>query len=279
MFEGVGRALVLDGDVGDLPRRPVEELAVVGNDHFVVHRGDDGIGGSRNRVADGVELLHESRPRLLVCAGGTAHAGVVGIRDSARLRDDHTFGAVVGGCDPDELMDILGAAEKAHVVAGHHAALAVAHQIHLLGAGGGTHLVHERRELLRRIGDRRGGIHAVGLAVVEGEDAVPGALEVRREGGPVLVHALKGSRHQDDRIRMLGAWFAGPVIGTRRGKLNSSRMGGSHGQGAGQDGSGSGGQDFGEQRHGNLFVRVSAGCGPAVIPVLRVSQGCPDTQQ
>lgn len=61
---------------------------------------------------------------LLVGAGGTAQAGVVRIRNKAWRRDNHTFRAMVGGCNAKELIDMLGSAEK------------VACRIHLLGASG-----------------------------------------------------------------------------------------------------------------------------------------------
>src|SRR6478735_10897109 len=59
VFNDVRRALVLDGDIGDLPGGAAEVLAVVRDDHLVMGGGNDRVGGAGDSIADGVELLHE----------------------------------------------------------------------------------------------------------------------------------------------------------------------------------------------------------------------------
>lgn len=59
---------------------------------------------------------------------------------------------VVGG-DTDEGVHLGGSAEELEVVAGHHAALRVAHHVDLGGAGRGEHFVYEDLELCGRLVD------------------------------------------------------------------------------------------------------------------------------
>jgi hypothetical protein len=92
--------------------------------------------------------------------------------------------------------------------------LGVADEVDLRRAGPGQYLVHERRDgvgtrdhVIRTVEARDAGR----VAVVEGEYAVAGRLQDRREPVPVVEHVLQRAVHKDDRERMRRAGPAVPV--------------------------------------------------------------------
>ena len=201
-------------------------------------------------VADSAKELAPFVDAVLA-ATGARKVNLVG-HSQGGMMPRYYMGFLGGAKNVNQLIGIAPSnhgTEEAHVVAGHHAALAVAHQVHLPGAGGSQDRVNERGEFLGGVRDGCRGVDAVRLAVVQGKHAVALALEVGREGGPVLHHALERAGHQDHRIGVFGSWRAGPVIRAGRGNFDDGRLGGCHGQGSGQEGRGGDGQGSGEQRH------------------------------
>ena len=146
MWDNINSAWIDLQEVWGKGTRTREELAVVRDNNLVISGGDHRVRRPRHRVSDRVQLLHKRRAGLLIGTGGAAEGVEVCFREEAWRRHDHALGAVVGGSDTDELIDVLRSAEEAHVVAGHHSTLAVAHQVHLFGSGRGTNGIHERRQ-------------------------------------------------------------------------------------------------------------------------------------
>ncbi|GAA3247291.1 hypothetical protein GCM10010493_20310 [Streptomyces lavendulae subsp. grasserius] len=147
---------------------------------------------------------------------------------------------VVGG-QPDEGVDLGAAAQELQVVAGHHAALGVADEVGLGGAGGGQHPVDEGVELGGGLVDGAEPVeegHAGELSVVEGVDAVPAVDQVRREAEPVVHGVPEGAVDEDDGARVRGGRLAGPVVPATAGAGR-----GLGGAGGGDEGRGGEGED------------------------------------
>src|SRR5262249_12129691 len=141
-------------------------------------------------------------------------------------------GAVVVGGEADEGVHLGGAAEEPEVVAGHHAALGVADEVGLGGAGRAEHFVDEGGGVLCPLGERAEGVEdgeAVRLAVVEGEDAVTAVLRVRGEGQPVVDGVAQCAVDQDHGAGVGGGGVAGVVVPAGAG--GARRMGGGGGNG------------------------------------------------
>ena len=136
-------------------------------------------------------------------------------------------GAVVVGREADQGVHLLGAAEELEVVAGHHAALRVAHEVGLGGARRGEHLVDEAVELLGRLVDRAQAVeerHAGQLAVVQRVDAVAALDQVGREDDPVVDGVAEGAVDEDHGARMGRGRLAVVVVPAAARRRRGRRM-------------------------------------------------------
>src|SRR5690606_32190398 len=232
-----------------------EELRAVRGDDLVVLGGDDGVLDAGHGLAAGVELGEAVRaPHLRVARVADVAGEVDDAEPLGDLRQPPEVRAVDGRGDADQVADVLGAAEVLQVVARHHAALGVADEGDLFGAGLRPHLLDERGELPRGHGDvSRALEEAVRLAaVVAGVDAVSG-LAARRNGGAPAVERV-GWRAVDGEQGGGGggrAWGGGRGWARRGGGPGGGAGGGrgwrgrGRGAGVGRGGGGGGGGRWG----------------------------------
>jgi len=139
----------------------LEEAVPEGDYHLVVIGGDLGEEPRARRVVAGVEPPYEPAIGPLLVAG-VARLVPVGIVFGWQIkvlgggvlaRGLPEVRAVVGGREPDEVLDLALAAEVLDLVPRHHPALAVPNDLGLFGPRVAEQLVHEDFEFLGRPAD------------------------------------------------------------------------------------------------------------------------------
>ena len=177
---------------------------------------------ARHRLFACVELRQERRSGLLLFAGWAVKAEErAGAEEICQREQPVERCAMVRWREAHQRVDVLRAAQEPQVVARHHAALRMADQVHLAGAGRAEHPRDEAAELFGRLGDIARGVDAnfaaafVG-AVVECKHAVAVVGEQRRQCLPAVGHVREGPVHQYHRQGMRFGRLAGEVVGAGR---------------------------------------------------------------
>jgi hypothetical protein len=233
MFSEVGGALVLQQDVLHSGGRRQERIPVR-RDHLIELALDDHVANGLRDAAAGIEMLEECRADELLRTGHAAGQAQDRQPDLAEQRSQRAEaihrGPLIGRGEADEHVHVWRPAEELDVVARHHAALGMTHQIHLCRARGGQDLVGECGELLCRLHDVGQAVEVAGSGrvgtVVERVDAVAGVGQHWRQCLPTEVLVRERAVDKDDRIGVARRGSAAPDVGSGRIAARISEFGG-----------------------------------------------------